>query len=251
MHYDNAQGFANFKSTPAARTATKTENTTMGCSVITGGNRGIGLALTRQLAARGDQVAVVCRQPSAALADLGVEIIDGVDVSDIATTRKLSERLGDRPIDLLINNAGVLYRDRLGNIDGNGVEDIVTQFKVNSIGPLLVTQALLPCLGSGARVGIVSSRMGSIADNTSGGYYGYRMSKAAANMVGASLARDLAEQGIAIAVLHPGYVMTEMTGGQGDVDADHAAAGLLARLDKLTLETSGGFWHANGDALSW
>ena len=151
----------------------------------------------------------------------------------------------------MINNAGVLRRDKLGEIDAAGIEDLLVQFRINSIGPLLVTQALLPCLAPDAKVGIVSSRMGSIADNTSGGYYGYRMSKAAANMVGASLARDLADRGVAVAVLHPGYVRTEMTGGGGDVDPDQAAAGLLARLDELNLSNSGGFWHANGEALSW
>jgi NAD(P)-dependent dehydrogenase (short-subunit alcohol dehydrogenase family) len=227
------------------------EKLNMGLCVITGGNRGIGLELARQLAARGNQVAVVCRQASSGLEDLGVEIIDGIDVSDPDAMIKLRERIGDRRIDLLVNNAGVLRRDQLDQIDNAGVDDILLQFTVNSIGPLLVTQALLPCLETGAKVGIVSSRMGSVADNTSGGYYGYRMSKAAANMVGASLARDLAEQGVAVAVLHPGYVRTDMTGGQGDVDTGQAAAGLLARLDELTLETSGGFWHANGEALSW
>lgn len=223
----------------------------MGLCVITGGNRGIGLELARQLAARGNQLAVVCRQASPALEKLGAETIEGIDVSDAGCMNTLRERIGERRIDLLINNAGVLRRDRLGQIDDAGVDDIVLQFRVNSIGPLLVTQALLPRLETGAKIGIVSSRMGSVADNTSGGYYGYRMSKAAANMVGASLAQDLAERGVAVAVLHPGYVRTEMTGGQGDVNAEQAAAGLLARLDELTMETSGGFWHANGEALSW
>jgi len=223
----------------------------MGLCVITGGNRGIGLELARQLAARGNQLAVVCRQSSPGLEELGAETIEGIDVSDAGCMNTLRERIGERRIDLLINNAGVLRRDRLGHIDDAGIDDILLQFRVNSIGPLLVTQALLPRLETGAKIGIVSSRMGSVADNTSGGYYGYRMSKAAANMVGASLAQDLAERGVAVAVLHPGYVRTEMTGGQGDVNAEQAAAGLLARLDELTMETSGGFWHANGEALSW
>ncbi len=223
----------------------------MGLCVITGGNRGIGLELARQLAARGNQLAVVCRQASPGLEELGAETIEGIDVSDPGCMNTLRERIGERRIDLLINNAGVLRRDRLGQIDDARVEEILLQFRVNSIGPLLVTQALLPRLETGAKIGIVSSRMGSVADNTSGGYYGYRMSKAAANMVGASLAQDLAERGVAVAVLHPGYVRTEMTGGQGDVNAEQAAAGLLARLDELTMDTSGGFWHANGETLSW
>lgn len=223
----------------------------MGVCVITGSNRGIGFELTRQLVERGDTVIAACRHSSAELDALGVEVVAGIDVSDLAAAGRLREQIGQRKIDLLINNAGVLRRDQLGSIDARAIEDMLTQFRINSLGPLLITQALLPCFAGEARVGIVSSRMGSIADNTSGGYYGYRMSKAAANMVGASLARDLADRGVAIAVLHPGYVRTEMTGGGGDVDADTAAAGLLARLDELEISNSGGFWHANGEALSW
>ncbi len=223
----------------------------MGLCVVTGSNRGIGLELTRQLIERGETVIAVCRHNSPQLDALGVEVVDGIDVSDMAAGERLRQHIGQRKIDLLINNAGVLHRDQLGQIDEGVVENMLSQFRINSLGPLLVTQALLPCLADDARVGIVSSRMGSVADNTSGGYYGYRMSKAAANMVGASLARDLADRGVAIAVLHPGYVKTEMTGGGGDVDTDTAAAGLLARLDELDLSNSGGFWHASGEALSW
>lgn len=223
----------------------------MGLCIVTGSNRGIGLELTRQLLERGETVIAVCRHSSPQLGALGVEVVDGIDVSDMAAGERLRQHIGQRKIDLLINNAGVLHRDQLGQIDVGVIENILSQFRINSLGPLLITQALLPCLADDARVGIVSSRMGSVADNTSGGYYGYRMSKAAANMVGASLARDLADRGVAVAVLHPGYVRTEMTGGGGDVDAGTAAAGLLARLDELDLSNSGGFWHANGEALSW
>ena len=223
----------------------------MGLCVVTGSNRGIGLELASQLVRRGDTVIAACRHSSPQLEALGVEVVDGIDVSDVAAASRLREHIGERKIDALINNAGVLHRDQLGKIDAGAVEDILLQFRINSLGPLLITQALLPCLADDARVGIVSSRMGSVADNTSGGYYGYRMSKAAANMVGASLARDLADRGVAVAVLHPGYVRTEMTGGGGDVDTDTAAAGLLARLDELDMSNSGGFWHANGEALSW
>ncbi|MGB5622701.1 MAG: SDR family oxidoreductase [Gammaproteobacteria bacterium] len=223
----------------------------MSLCVVTGSNRGIGLELTRQLVERGETVIAACRHSSPQLDALGVDVIDGIDVGDMAAGERLRQHIGQRKIDLLINNAGILHRDQLGQIDAGVVDNMLAQFRINSLGPLLVTQALLPCLADGARVGIVSSRMGSVADNTSGGYYGYRMSKAAANMVGASLARDLADRGVAIAVLHPGYVRTEMTGGGGDVDTDTAAAGLLARLDELDLSNSGGFWHASGEALSW
>ena len=125
------------------------------------------------------------------------------------------------------------------------------QFEVNSLGPLRVTAALRHRLRPGSKVGIVTSRMGSIADNTSGSAYGYRMSKAAVNAAGMSLALDLAPAGVAVVLLHPGYVRTQMTGGRGNWGPDESAAGLLTQLDRLTLETTGSFWHANGDSLPW
>jgi NAD(P)-dependent dehydrogenase (short-subunit alcohol dehydrogenase family) len=127
----------------------------------------------------------------------------------------------------------------------------VDQFRTNSLGPILVTEALMPNLQKGSKVGIVTSRMGSVTDNTSGGYYGYRMSKAAVNIAGVSLARDLADRGIAVALLHPGYVRTDMTGQEGFIDPDEAARGLIQRLDELSMTSSGGFWHTNGEALPW
>ena len=223
----------------------------MSTCLVTGANRGIGLALCRQLAARGDDVIAVCRQTSPELAALVAEVIDGVDVGEPATVRALPERLAGRRIDMLINNAGVGRWRSDDLLSDETLEEVLLQFRVNSIGPVIVTQALLPLLTDDARVGIVTSRMGSIADNTSGGTYGYRMSKAAVNTAGKSLALDLADRGIAVALLHPGYVQTDMTRGRGDVDADHAAAGLIARLDALTPANSGSFWHANGDILPW
>lgn len=219
--------------------------------LVTGANRGIGLALCKLLAARGDRVIAACRHASPGLEALGVRIETGVEVSDPDSVQRLAAALEGQGIDLLINNAGVLRRDALGSLQGEALEDIYRQFRVNSVGPLLVTQALLGNLQHGSKVGIVTSRMGSIEDNTSGGYYGYRMSKAAVNAAGKSLAMDLKPRGIAVALLHPGYVRTEMVGGGGDVEPEEAAAGLLARLDALTLDTTGGFWHAQGQALPW
>jgi NAD(P)-dependent dehydrogenase (short-subunit alcohol dehydrogenase family) len=111
--------------------------------------------------------------------------------------------------------------------------------------------ALLPCLERGAKVALITSRMGSIADNGSGGAYGYRMSKAALNAAGMSLARDLASRGIAVVLLHPGYVKTEMTGGSGNVSAEKSASQLIGRIEALDLAHSGSFWHANGETLPW
>ena len=223
----------------------------MALYLVTGANRGIGLAFCKLLTERGDQVVAACRNSSAALDALGVRVETGVDVGEPESVQALAESLEGETIDCLINNAGVLRRDTLGELRGETLDSLYLQFRVNSVGPLVVTQALLGNLRQGSKVGIVTSRMGSIEDNTSGGSYGYRMSKAAVNAAGKSLAMDLKERGIAVALLHPGYVRTDMVGGGGDVEPAEAAAGLVARLDELDLETSGGFWHAQGQRLPW
>lgn len=223
----------------------------MSTTLVTGANRGIGLEFCRQLKARGDDVIAVCRSSSPDLDQLDIEVIEDVDVADPESVAQLASRLTGRPIDILINNAGVLRRDSLGTLAAESVTDMVDQFRTNSLGPILVTEALMPNLQKGSKVGIVTSRMGSVTDNTSGGYYGYRMSKAAVNIAGVSLARDLADRGIAVALLHPGYVRTDMTGQEGFIDPDEAARGLIQRLDELSMTSSGGFWHTNGEALPW
>jgi NAD(P)-dependent dehydrogenase (short-subunit alcohol dehydrogenase family) len=124
-------------------------------------------------------------------------------------------------------------------------------FEVNSLGPLFVTKSLLGNLSAGSKVGIITSRMGSIDDNDSGGSYAYRMSKTAVNAAGKSLSIDLKPQGIAVAILHPGWVRTEMTGHGGLIDPDESAAGLIQRMEELTIDTSGNFWHTNGELLPW
>lgn len=220
----------------------------MTTTVITGAGRGIGLELAAQTAARGDDVIAVCRKPSPDLEKLGVRIESGIDVSVPEDVDRLAEDLSDTSIDLLINNAGVLSRQSLDDLD---FDEIRRQFEINSLGPLRVTAALRGQLKDGAKVAIVTSRMGSVADNTSGGHYGYRMSKAAVNMAGVSLARDLKDRDISVILLHPGYVNTDMTGHSGNVEPADAAAGLLQRIDELTLRSSGTFKHANGDDLPW
>lgn len=220
----------------------------MGAIVITGANRGIGLELARQLKARGGDVIAVCRTTSPELVELGVRIESGIDVSDASAVTELAKRLAGVNIDLLINNAGILRGDQVvaPNFDG-----IAEQFAVNAMAPLRVTTTLLPLLSKGAKVAIVTSRMGSITDNGSGGYYGYRMSKAAVNAAGMSLARDLAGRGIAVGLFHPGMVATDMTGKNGVPPAD-AARDLITRIDALALNTSGKFVHAGtGEELPW
>lgn len=219
----------------------------MATVLVTGGNRGIGLEVCRQYSARGDDVIAVCRKASDELRSLGVRILEGIDVTDDRGVASLAESLDGKTLDILLNNAGILHRDTLADVD---YDDMLEQYRVNTIGPLRVTRALKDNLVKGSKVGIVTSRVGSIEDNSSGAYYGYRCSKTAANMVGKNLHHDLSPAGIAVALLHPGYVATDMTGGGGISPVD-AAQGLIARMDELNLTNSGGFWHAEGYVLPW
>jgi NAD(P)-dependent dehydrogenase (short-subunit alcohol dehydrogenase family) len=223
----------------------------MTLSLVTGANRGIGLALTTALAERGPVIAT-CRERSPALEALkprGVEVVDGVDVTSEAGLARVVTAVGGRTLGLLVQNAGILvWGDRLGALDVDGLR---RQFEVNALAPLRLTDALRERLTAGSKLALITSRMGSVEDNTSGGGYGYRMSKAALNMAGKSLAVDLRAQGVAVAILHPGLVKTDMVGDHGQVEPADAAAMLLARIDALTLATSGTFWHANGQVLPW
>ncbi|MGQ0801873.1 MAG: SDR family oxidoreductase [Pseudomarimonas sp.] len=229
--------------------------------LIAGGNRGIGLALAEVHARRGDHVIAACRQSSTPLQDLGllhstadragVRIEAGVDVTHAATLTALADRLQDCQLDRLVVCAGVLSRESLDDLGDDASVRIRRQFEVNALAPLRVVASLLPRMATGSKIGILTSRMGSMGDNTSGGYYGYRMSKAAVNAAGRSLAHDLAPRGIAVFLLHPGFVRTEMTAGNGDVSAAQSAANLVQRMDELSFADSGGFWHANGDELPW
>lgn len=216
--------------------------------LITGASRGIGLSLAKLYFNRGDKVIAACRKISDALSALDVQVIEGIDISSPEAGHWLDDALGDTHIDILINNAGILRDERLGQLDFSTIEE---QWQVNTLGPLRITESLLSKLGPGSKVAFITSRMGSIADNTSGGRYGYRMSKCALNAAAVSLAHDLAPRNIAVAILHPGLVGTDMIGGHGNVTPDEAAAQLSARIDQLAPENSGTFWHANGEILPW
>jgi NAD(P)-dependent dehydrogenase (short-subunit alcohol dehydrogenase family) len=174
-----------------------------------------------------------------------------VEVSDPDSLAVLAQTLKGRHLDWIINNAGIAGGIGLGDINSEAKKSFIRMFEVNSMGPLLVTQALLPHLSKGSKVGIITSRMGSIDDNDSGGSYAYRMSKSAVNAAGKSLSIDLKPKGIAVAILHPGWVRTDMTGYGGLIDPDESAAGLIQRMEELTLDNSGSFWHTNGDLLPW
>lgn len=221
----------------------------MTTTLVTGAGRGIGLALCTELAARDHAVIGACRGASEPLSRLsGVRVEPDTDVSSDGSMQALAARLQGIHIDWLIANAGILRDDTLDELDYRSLRE---QFEVNALGALRTVTHLLPNLKRGAKIALITSRMGSIGDNSSGGYYGYRMSKAALNAAGMSLAQDLRPRGIAVAILHPGYVRTDMTGKHGSVAADDAARMLLERVEALNLQTSGGFWHANGERLPW
>jgi len=228
-------------------------------ALVTGANRGIGLELCRQLKARGDHVIAVCRASSPELDKLGAKVEANIDVTDAEALHGLGKRLGDTKLDTLIANAGVLRSEELGKLDFGS---IAQQVEVNALGPLrtveaytlaplLLTEALLPRLQAGSKVALITSRMGSIADNGSGGYYGYRMSKAALNAAAMSLAHDLKPRSVAVITLHPGFVRTDMTSKHGQLDPAESAKMLLARIEALTLKTTGKFLHASGEELPW
>lgn len=221
----------------------------MATYLVTGANRGIGLEYCHQLKERGDDVIAVCRSASDELNNLGIRVETDIDITDESSIANLLKQLDGESIDVLINNAGIVERMGLDNLD---FESIRRQFEVNAIAPLRLTQALLANLKSGSKVIMMTSRMGSIDDNTSGGQYGYRMSKVAMSMAGKSLSEDLKSKGIPVAILHPGLVKTRMTNFTASgITTETSVKGLLARIDELNMDNTGTFWHANGEVLPW
>ena len=220
----------------------------MKTALITGANRGIGLELAKQLQQKQYHVIVACRKSSEELEVINCQIETEFDVADVNSVQKLADKLKDQKLDLLINNAGILESMSLDNLNYDAMR---RQYEINTLGPLRVTERFLPNLSKGSKIAIITSRMGSLTDNTSGGQYGYRISKAAVNMVGCSLAQDLKPKGIAVALLHPDYVRTGMTGNNGLISADESAGGLIERIAELDMNNTGGFWHTDGTKLPW
>lgn len=221
----------------------------MATYLVTGANRGIGYEYCKQLKDRGDEVIAVCRHSSDELDQLDVQVETDIDISDKKAVQSLAQKLSGKTIDVLINNAGIYRQSSLSDLNLDGIRE---QFEVNTLGALRLTQALLPNLKQGSKIAIMTSRMGSIEDNTSGGTYGYRMSKAAVSMAGKSLSQDLESKGIAVAILHPGLVSTGMTNfNDSGISPTESVKGLIARIDELTLENTGTFWHSNGEVLPW
>jgi len=221
--------------------------------LITGANRGLGLEFARQLHAAGATVIGTARRPDAAdeLEAIGVRV-EQLDVTDAASVTGLAERLGDIPIDMLINNAGIIG-GRAATLDDVDPEMVARTYDVNCLGPMRVTQALLPALrrGEGKKVVNISSALGSIDRNTGGGYYGYRESKAALNMFTRSIAGQLADDGFICIVMSPGWVQTDMGGPQAALTPEESIRGMLTVIDELTPAKSGRFFNHKGDELPW
>jgi len=220
--------------------------------LVTGTNRGIGLEFVRQLAARGDHVDAVARNPNApALLEIvraagGRVRVHACDVANDASVRALAGAIGSEPLDVLVNNAGVGGKwQSLQDLD---LEEAKRVFDVNALGPIRVTRALLPNLleGKTRKVVHITSGMGSIADNSSGGAYAYRMSKAALNMANKSLSVDFADKGLIAVVMNPGWVATDMGGKNAPLPVDESVKQMLQRIDEMAPAQNGAFLNYKG-----
>jgi len=220
--------------------------------LVTGANRGLGLEFARQYKEAGGQVIGTARDPGDAqeLAALGVRVMQ-LDVTSQDSVDKLATELGDQPIDLLINNAGIF--PRVGAIDAIDFDDYNRTLAVNTVGPVRVTRALLPNLRQGKLkiIAGLSSNLGSIAENTRGNFYGYRESKAALNMFTKTLAAELGPEGFICIVLTPGWVQTDMGGPSAPLTPADSISGMKAVLDKLTPADNGTFWSYDGSQMPW
>ncbi len=220
--------------------------------LITGANRGLGLEFARQFHAAGYEVIATARKPEAAdeLNALGVRV-EQLDVADEASVAGLAKRLGDMPLDILINNAGIGARTRsLEDVDFGTIERII---QVNTLGPMRVTQALLGGLRKGDRKIIVNitSSMGSIERNTRGGGYGYRESKAALNMFTRTIAAELRSEGFRCITMSPGWVKTDMGGPNARLTPAESISGMISVINSLTAEDSGEFFNYYGEHMPW
>ncbi|MCL1045030.1 SDR family oxidoreductase [Shewanella electrodiphila] len=216
--------------------------------VITGANRGIGLALAQLFKQQGCKVFGLCRHTSDELEALDINVITQIDVATDEGIHNMHTSLAGVAIDILICNAGILRDEQLSHLN---LDTIRQQFEVNAVAPLRVVASLQNQLNPGSKVAMITSRMGSIEDNTSGGRYGYRMSKAALNAASMSLSHDLADKNIAVGIYHPGYVQTDMVNHGGDISAVESAARIVGLINELDMSQSGVFKHSNGQVLPW
>ena len=221
----------------------------MSTYLITGSNRGIGLELCNQIHNRGDEVIATCRRASPELINLGVRIEENIDISSEEARTNLAKKLSGVNLDCIIHNAGIYEFNSLEDFQK---KSILRQFEINALSPIFMTQSLKHLLKRSSKVAFITSRMGSIGDNSSGSSYGYRMSKVALSMGAKSLSLDLLKEEIYVAILHPGLVSTRMTGfTRNGITTEESANGILKRIDSLNKNNSGTFWHANGQVLPW
>ena len=221
----------------------------MSTFLVTGSNRGIGLELCKQIHARGDEVIATCRNASLELNNLGVRIEEGIDISSKEAINKLRKSLSGLELDCLIHNAGIYEYNSFNDLDQ---QSILRQFEVNALSPICMTHSLKGLLKKTSKIAFITSRMGSIGDNSSGSSYGYRMSKVAMSMAAKSLSIDLLKEDIYVAILHPGLVSTRMTGfTNSGISTNKSASGLLKLIENLNKNNTGQFWHVNGDILPW
>ena len=220
--------------------------------LITGANRGLGLEFARQYAAAGWTVIGTARTPKTAteLKALDLKVMQ-LDVADAESVSSLARDLEERPIDLLINNAGIF--PRINSLDEIDFDDVARTLEVNIIGPMRVTRALLPNLRKGQTKQIVSitSGLGSIANNDSGRYYGYRESKTALNMFTRSIAVELADEGFTCIVMSPGWVRTDMGGPNAKLAPSESITGMRSVIEGLTPADTGSYWNHDGEHLPW
>ena len=229
----------------------------MTTTLITGANRGLGLEFARQLTRAGQTVIGTARDPGAA-ADLRATgaRVEQLDAADEESASALAERLAGEPIDVLINNAGVFPDHGAGSFLQTTGDQLLTGYRVNVLGPLFVTRALLPHIERSDRrlVVQITSEMGSIAGARSSnarGNLAYRSSKSALNMVNALMAPELADRRVTSIVLHPGWVKTDMGGSNAPLTPDAAIGSMLALIDRLTPDDAGKFFSYNGSELPW
>lgn len=227
--------------------------------LITGASRGIGLEMVRYGMEKGWQVLACCRHPQQAdkllsMAQLsnGCVSVYVADMAELATIQALAYELRNESIDMLINNAGVYGSERnsFGQVDA---QDWVETFKVNTIAPLKMSEAFIEqlCMGHNKVIACLSSKMGSMDDNTSGGSYIYRSSKAALNAIVKSLSIDLAEREIKCVVLHPGWVKTEMGGPNAEITTKECVSKIFDTLLSLKRKDSGRFIDIDGTDIAW
>ncbi len=220
--------------------------------VVTGASRGIGLEFARQLAERGERVIATARKPEKATALVGLPLrVEPLDVSDAGSVSEFARRLEGTPVDVLIHNAGIGSAGP--GIEGLDMEEIERYFSVNSVGPLRITQALLPNLRAGARKLIVgiSSGLASLERNNDGGWYGYRAAKAALNMFLRTLAAELRSEGFLCVLLDPGWVRTDMGGPGAPTSPKQSVRAMLKVMDRLSPSENGRFFNSRGKEVSW